>query len=161
MIMDLVNQTFLYAVTSSNHLAFFLLIKILALSNNTVVANVTDIQTNGVLLNYTVSLPLFLFYYNGSGIPAGQIDGAPVYSVNLPGYEIYVDSYNGLVLAYVNGDGNFTLNGSTVPLGPGVYVPLHVPNFNPEPDYTPSVTVLTAVLVSSFYFLFKRRWSSR
>ncbi|BBL47447.1 MULTISPECIES: hypothetical protein [Metallosphaera] len=153
--MDLINQTLLYAVSTSGHLAYFLLIKIVAVSNGSITVNATNIQPNGVILNYTTGMPLFLVIYNGSGQPSGEIFNVPVDRVSVPGYTLYVDQYNGLVLSYISANQNFTLNGSTIPIGPGKTLPIILP-FQKQTNYTYEVLLLSSVLVLSFYLLFRR-----
>lgn len=156
--MYLENQTILYIVYQNHILLYFLLIKIIAINNGTVYANITNIDTNGVVLNYTASFPLFELYYplnNSENVT--KIDGIPVYLVNVQGVTLYVDEYNHLVLSYVKQGLNFTINGSTIPLSPSTILSVKIPHFGQEkqgPDY--GVYVFTLILVISFYVLYRK-----
>jgi hypothetical protein len=138
-------------------LLYILLIKIISISHCAVIVNITNVDTNGIILNYTASIPLFEIYYPYSSINTTEIYGIPVYIHNINGSIIYSDKYNGIVLSFVQGDENYTLNGSTLPIAPGKILPIiHLYHSHSPPNYAYSVLILTSVLVLSFYTLFRR-----
>ncbi|MCY0859822.1 MAG: hypothetical protein OWQ54_05265 [Sulfolobaceae archaeon] len=148
--MDLVGVILLYTVTGKA--SFAVLIKILQVSNTSVLVNMT--QINGKVETYSiVSLPLsFIWNPNASG-NVTYYDGVQAIETTLKGnVKEYVDSYNGIVLGLIINGENYTLTGASIELAPGVYKPL--PS-NHNYDFIETF-VLTAVLVVSFSFLLER-----
>lgn len=154
--MILENQTLLYAVYQNHVFLYFLLIKIISVSNNTIYANITNIDRNGVILNYTASFPLFEIYYPlNTSKNITEIYGIPTYVYNFDGITLYVDKYNGLVLSRVQGGLNFTINGSTIPLSPSLILPIKIIH-GQKHEFNFSVYFLTAVLILGFYTIYRR-----
>jgi hypothetical protein len=100
-------------------------------------------------------MPLFEIYYPYPSINTTEIYGVPVYVHNINGSIIYSDKYNGIVLSFVQGNKNYTLNGSTLPIAPGKTLPI-IHLYHSPPNYAYSTLILTLVLVLSFYALFRR-----
>lgn len=157
--MDLVGQTLFYTVMQGHTLLYFLLIKIVSIQGNSVVVNITNIDTNGVVLNYTAAMPLCeIICTNSSGKPI-TFKGVCAEIVCHNGIKMYVDMYNHLVLSYVENNENFTLNGSTIPIAPGkiLYIKLPISKTdNTEINYNYQALILSVLLILAFYTLLNR-----
>lgn len=154
--MDLVGQTLFYTVTQGHTLLYFLLIKIISVQGNSVLSNITNIDTNGVILNYTAAIPLCeIICTNSSGKPI-TFEGVSAEIVSHNGIRMYVDTYNHLVLSYVENDENFTLNGSTIPIAPGKILHIRLPNEREGVNYNYQVLILSILLILAFYTLLNR-----
>ncbi|BDC17327.1 hypothetical protein [Acidianus sp. HS-5] len=157
--MDLVNQTLFYTVMQGHTLLYFLLIKIVSVQGNSVLVNITNIDTNGVVLNYTAAMPLFQIICNNSSGRPIMFDGVNAEAVCHNEMRIIVDTYNHLVLSYVENEENFTLNGSTIPIAPGKILHINLPfskNHSIITTYEYQALALSTVLVFSFYVMLNR-----
>lgn len=94
---ELVNQTFFYVVNGS---PLLLLLKVVAISGHSALVNLTQVNSNtSVMLTFQASIPLYQLWDTPNGTPT-IFDGVPAVVQNVSGTVLYVDSYNGLVLAY-------------------------------------------------------------
>lgn len=139
-------------------LLYFLLIKIVTIQGNSTIVNITNIDTNDVVLNYTAAMPLCQIYCkNCSGTPV-KFDGVNAEIVCHNRIRMIVDKYNHLVLSYVENGENYTLNGSTIPIAPGKILPVKLPfkDSHIANLYDYQALALSIVLVFSFYTMLNR-----
>lgn len=153
-----INATLLYLVTG-NYTQYYLLIKIINISNLSIIVNMTQISHN-VILSYIVSYPYFmLFFPNVTSNNITTYQGIEVNVIYLHGFTIYVDMYNGLVIHYIGNGENVTLIGASIPLAPGVYKPIPYSLLYGNVNYSIyeyETLFLTSVLIVSFYLILER-----